>query len=674
MTPLFVSSSTIFLLLSLLLSGSVDGSEINITNPNEFFAFMKNVNDGNTYLGTTVFLESDLLLSSAFGSLNELSDRYFLGVFDGQGHVISNLNVNTSSQYTGLFGFSGKTTIRNVVLDPSCSFTNIHNGAKTMYAGGIIGYCLSSNGPCNIENNVNMASVSFRGNIENYTLYLGGIAGALYSTKHNIHVNNCANYGQVLQSGVSAYSYIGGIVGYTGYSIYKYIRNSLNYGQITHTGATSSSLYMGGIVGYSYYTYIENCMSTGAISSSRLRYKGSLVGFINSPVHVNDCYYTSDTKIDKLYGYGVHSNSSSTLNDLSNTYTAVTQLNYRASKEGWNKWLLNPNSSHVSFKLFNNVGLSLRAKVILLPDPVEPRSFTFAGWYTDSAYKTPLTTQSVSYDTTLYAKWAITIIFISNGGSEVLTPKEVPFNGPYGELPVPTKRGYTFVGWFTENGDVITSNTIVEIDRNHALKGRWNAAKYVVTFDVNGGDALQTPTKVVTFDSPYGELQKPLRKGYAFIGWADSLVDGNSVNNSTIVSTAGDHTLYAIWGTGNYIITFVFEDGSLIQTEQSCGDRIIYPSKVPSKRFHTFRNWCAIDLDNTEVCGIKYVPENDLVFTASFDLDSILLIGIAAGTLGALLIIVILIIIIIVLARKLNRQKYGFPGIEMSAKATKKQI
>lgn len=81
--------------------------------------------------------------------------------------------------------------------------------------------------------------------------------------------------------------------------------------------------------------------------------------------------------------------------------------------------------------------------------------YTFDGWYSDAGL-----TQKVAdpytptADATLYAKWTknaattYKITFNSNGGSEV-NPMDVEV-GTAATLPVPTKSGYSFAGWYTD--------------------------------------------------------------------------------------------------------------------------------------------------------------------------------------------------------------------------------
>ena len=241
----------VFIFLCLLLGQGVLSYNHHINNASDLIQFSKDVNSGTSYSGTTVFLDDDIDffdgLSDKFEIIGKSSSNCFQGIFDGQGHTISNLAINSSSSvYVGLFGFSSGGTIRNAVLDSSCSVVSSFMGNANIRVAGIVGFCRDYT----IENTVNMANVSFTGSTTGSLgiLYLGGIAGYLFASNKDTTVKNCANYGSVTYSGtVSSYAYIGGIVGFSGGSSSNkvFIQNCLNYGTITHSG-TLKYLYIGG--------------------------------------------------------------------------------------------------------------------------------------------------------------------------------------------------------------------------------------------------------------------------------------------------------------------------------------------------------------------------------------------------------------------------------------------
>ena len=125
-----------------------------------------------------------------------------------------------------MLGYSYGATIRNVVLDSSCSINSYMScgisGYCTAYIGGIVGECYSnSNNICSIENNVNMARI-LSSVSEHFYLgdsYIGGAAGYIGSSSTNaVTVKNCVNYGPITLRGEIESVVVGGVVGYIGNS------------------------------------------------------------------------------------------------------------------------------------------------------------------------------------------------------------------------------------------------------------------------------------------------------------------------------------------------------------------------------------------------------------------------------------------------------------------------
>ena len=157
----------------------------------------------------------------------------------------------------------------------TCSYSS--SSSANSYIGGIVGDCSASDGSeCLIENSINMASVTFSGNLsgDSSSLHIGGIAGHLYYySSHDVRLRNCANYGNILHTGSCGISYVGGIAGYSygsSSSHSAYVLNSLNYGTVKYSG-TTGSLYLGGILGQTYRSSnIENCVSAGKVTVTKL--------------------------------------------------------------------------------------------------------------------------------------------------------------------------------------------------------------------------------------------------------------------------------------------------------------------------------------------------------------------------------------------------------------------
>ena len=544
-------------LLALALPKSVLGAELIIKSASEFTAFANDVNGGSNYSGTTVFLDSDLSLSEGIDPIGTYSNP-FCGVFDGQGHVISDLKMAKALHYVGLFGYSKYAIIRNVVLDDSCSITSSFAGSTMVgnpSVGGIVGYYHSYKVQSGIENSINMANVTFDA-VASVSVFAGGIAG--YFSSEN--VTNCVNYGAVTHSGSVNKSdvYIGGIIGYLqgAHPNLYHIQNCLNHGPITVSGI-SSTLYIGGIAGYSPITCVDNCVSAGKISiimnSRRISYNGSVVGYVSYDTFINNCHFTSDVGISDLYATNSHypPNSTEGSSNFSETVdlALMSNLNTRATTNGWNRWVLNPNEASITFKVNNsNIFSSFSSQLILLPALAEEGDFKSSGWYEDIYCTEPFTSNEIAVDTTLYSGLKVTVTLDANGGSVSPAFKDVVYNGLYGELPTPNRSGYSFLGWYTaaSGGDLVTSSTVVSTSAIHSFYAHWSINQYTITFDVNGGNELSISSKTVTYDSPYGELPTTSKAGYRFIGWSTEN-NNECITSETIVVIPSNHTLHARW-------------------------------------------------------------------------------------------------------------------------------
>lgn len=143
----------------------------------------------------------------------------------------------------------------------------------------------------------------------------------------------------------------------------------------------------------------------------------------------------------------------------------------------------------------------------------------------------------------------VTVKLDANGGTVSPNSRKVTVGDTYGVLPTPTRTGYKFVGWYTKKsgGSRVEFDTRVTKAQNHTLYAHWTAKKYTVTFDAAGGK-VDKLSKSVTYDSAYGYLPFPRRKGYTFMGWyTRSNGLGKLVHSGTTVTTAAAHTLHAKW-------------------------------------------------------------------------------------------------------------------------------
>jgi uncharacterized repeat protein (TIGR02543 family) len=77
----------------------------------------------------------------------------------------------------------------------------------------------------------------------------------------------------------------------------------------------------------------------------------------------------------------------------------------------------------------------------------------------------------------------LTVRFDAQGGTVSPGTTEVAYNSAYGTLPVPTRAGYAFDGWWTEfegSGTQVTATTKMTITTPHALHAKWTASSLAV--------------------------------------------------------------------------------------------------------------------------------------------------------------------------------------------------
>lgn len=149
------------------------------------------------------------------------------------------------------------------------------------------------------------------------------------------------------------------------------------------------------------------------------------------------------------------------------------------------------------------------------------------------------------------------ITFNANGGTVSEATKTVYYGQVYGELPVPEREHYSFLGWYTEaeGGTEITAETPVTALVNQILYAHWSRNTYKVNFNANGG-SVSTTSKNVESGAKYGELPTPTRTGWTFKGWFTETSGGIQVTADTNVALSTEQTLYAIWQVNSYKATW----------------------------------------------------------------------------------------------------------------------
>ena len=187
---------------------------------------------------------------------NDSYDHHFSDVFDGTGHIITGLRINTVDSYQGLFGEVSGGKIKNVNIKDSY----VRGGERV---GGLVGSISSG-----LIDNCSVSGTVIG------TGYLGGICGTSGSA-----ISNCTNHAKV----VGTDWYVGGIVG----------RGSTTYRCVNLGTISSSANYIGGIAGYVSFDAITDCFNYGSVGSASSRNVGGIAGTATT---INNCGNAGEVK------------------------------------------------------------------------------------------------------------------------------------------------------------------------------------------------------------------------------------------------------------------------------------------------------------------------------------------------------------------------------------------
>ena len=166
---------------------------------------------------------------------------------------------------------------------------------------------------------------------------------------------------------------------------------------------------------------------------------------------------------------------------------------------------------------------------------------------------------------TLYAQWGkgVTVTYNANSGKVSKKSKKVYHKSAYGTLATPTKKRYTFAGWYTKKsgGSKITSKTKVSKKSNHTLYAHWTKTKYKITYYLNGGkNNVKNPSGYYETTATI-TLKNPTKTGYTFKGWYSDSKFKKKVTKIKKGST-GARKFYAKWAANTYTVRYNSNGGT----------------------------------------------------------------------------------------------------------------
>lgn len=231
---------------------------------------------------------------------------------------------------------------------------------------------------------------------------------------------------------------------------------------------------------------------------------------------------------------------------------------------------------------------------IIKPEAPTKEGHTFKGWYYGNS-EWAFLVNKVQSDMTLTAKWEVNkykVSFDTNGG-DGSTEKTVSYGETISSAPIPSRANYSFLGWYNGdtkwnfNTDVVTSDLV--------LVAKWEAFTKKVTFNAGDGTVSENERKV-RYGDAIGELPRPTRFGFDFVGWYDS----KDVNMENPISfdyiVTSNVTLVAKWEMNQNVVSVEFiAPNSTLNKKDSYrylqkGDRI-GTLPMPTKKNYVLDYW-----------------------------------------------------------------------------------
>ncbi len=273
--------------------------------------------------------------------IGNTTNRY-MGTFDGNNKTITNLYINANQEYSGLFGYTFISTIKNLTfVNANVTNTNSFTGILVGYGYGGTYQNIMTSTSCEVNGGDGTGGIAGKlagnaYNCVNYATVQGKeqVGGLFSSYDSSTSITACANYGKVTASS----QWVGGLVGYFGSGT---IQDCANYGDVKGTERVA------GMAGYVYEGKIQNVFSYGNVSATNsTQYIGMAFGFSRSGATEGMVAYYSGAKLTvngqekdvKAFGSGTPSEDNATGFTEAQLKSGVVayQLQQNASSEA--KW------------------------------------------------------------------------------------------------------------------------------------------------------------------------------------------------------------------------------------------------------------------------------------------------------------------------------------------------
>lgn len=292
-------------------------------------------------------------------------------------------------------------------------------------------------------------------------------------------------------------------------------------------------------------------------------------------------------------------------------------VTFRADYEGAERGYLDANKQTVVLTYTVPYGSTLRKERISLPTPVpgEATYYFFKDWDLDNLFYTDpdVLDMPVRSNLTFVAQWWPIVTFDANGGawSSGETMHYVKITDKVAAESTPVRNGYTFLGWYTDDGN--RANFEDTVNGPKTLYAHW-AKNAAVTFRIvngtwSGGAAEDKTVTVVLYPQADGTASGTLDASYVpqimlpAPGYENIAGGWEQTPNTDPNGITGDVTyVYRFGSTGGgsssghstrYTLHYESNGGTAYKDERCSSGTKVTLDKTPTRESYTFTGWYA---------------------------------------------------------------------------------
>lgn len=291
-------------------------------------------------------------------------------------------------------------------------------------------------------------------------------------------------------------------------------------------------------------------------------------------------------------------------------------VTFRADYEGAERGYLDANKQTVVLTYTVPYGSTLRKERISLPTPVpgEATYYFFKDWDLDNLFYTDpdVLDMPVRSNLTFVAQWWPIVTFDANGGawSSGETMHYVKITDKVAAESTPVRNGYTFLGWYTDDGN--RANFEDTVNGPKTLYAHW-AKNAAVTFRIvngtwSGGAAEDKTVTVVLYPQADGTASGTLDASYVpqimlpAPGYENTAGGWEQTPNTDPNGITGDVTyVYRFGSTGGggsssghstrYTLHYESNGGTAYKDERCSSGTKVTLDKTPTRESYTFTGW-----------------------------------------------------------------------------------